>query len=297
MEIQGKLDTYRKNVEGGHKSLLEKEDSLKQKLAGIETENEKLNISLNEVNVSLKDLQTKEDTYTKYVGLIVTLKNEITEIKNSEKSYLQQILGIKQEIEEKKKHASSLNRKHDEKKSIHVALLAAGEGNLRDAQSGFDMSNMDYADMVRTIKDFRMKEMDLQHSIESYQEKIDDISTEVKAINLLAKSPEMESNEKRKIGLKELQENYGKRLNDCILKNTNLRTNIAQLKDEEILLQRRNEEIMKNSNQDQDSKLNSDIDSMFFESNLINGVDIDNFDSQIMPLSIGSFKRKTNNFI
>jgi hypothetical protein len=67
-------------------------------------------------------------------------------------------LTLKQEIAEKKKHISGLGRKHDDKKSIHEGLLAAGQGGLRDAQLGFDTSLMNFDDLVKTIKDFRMKE-------------------------------------------------------------------------------------------------------------------------------------------
>jgi 23S rRNA pseudoU1915 N3-methylase RlmH len=100
-------------------------------------------------------------------------------------------------------------------------------------------------------------------------------------------------NEKRKSGLKELQENYGKRLNDCILKNTDLRTNIAQLEDEKILLEQRNANIENNSAEDIDSQIDSGIDSVFLGSAISGGM----FDSQIVPLTIGNFKRKNNNFV
>jgi hypothetical protein len=108
-----------------------------------------------------------------------------------------------------------------------------------------------------------------------------------------AKNPEILGNEKRKSGLKELQENYGKRLNDCILKNTDLRTNIAQLEDEKILLEQRNANIENNSAEDIDSQIDSGIDSVFLGSAISGGI----FDSQIVPLTIGNFKRKNNNFV
>ena len=93
--------------------------------------------------------------------------------------------------------------------------------------------------------------------------------------------------------MKELQENYGKRLNDCILKNTDLRTNIAQLEDEKILLEQRNANIENNSAEDIDSQIDSGIDSIFLGSAISGGI----FDSQIVPLGIGNFKRKNNNFV
>jgi hypothetical protein len=108
-----------------------------------------------------------------------------------------------------------------------------------------------------------------------------------------AKNPEILGNEKRKSGLKELQENYGKRLNDCILINTDLRTNIAQLEDEKILLEQRNANIENNSAEDIDSQIDSGIDSVFLGSAISGGI----FDSQIVPLTIGNFKRKNNNFV
>jgi hypothetical protein len=43
----------------------------------IETENQNLNSSLNEVNISLKNLKSEEDGYAKYSGLIISLKNEV----------------------------------------------------------------------------------------------------------------------------------------------------------------------------------------------------------------------------
>jgi hypothetical protein len=112
-------------------------------------------------------------------------------------------------------------------------------------------------------------------------------------LNFRAKNPEILGNEKRKSGMKELQENYGKRLNDCILKNTDLRTNIAQLEDEKILLEQRNANIENNSAEDIDSQIDSGIDSLFLGSAISGGI----FDSQIVPLSIGNFKRKNNNFV
>ena len=112
-------------------------------------------------------------------------------------------------------------------------------------------------------------------------------------LNFRAKNPEILGNEKRKSGMKELQENYGKRLNDCILKNTDLRTNIAQLEDEKILLEQRNANIENNSAEDIDSQIDSGIDSIFLGSAISGGI----FDSQIVPLGIGNFKRKNNNFV
>ena len=53
LEIKGKIDTYKANLEGGHKSLLDKEDGLKQKVEEIEKENEKLTTNLNKVNTSI----------------------------------------------------------------------------------------------------------------------------------------------------------------------------------------------------------------------------------------------------
>jgi hypothetical protein len=67
-------------------------------------------------------------------------------------------LTLKQEIAEKQKHIFSLGRKHDDKKLIHEGLLVAGQGGLKDAQLGFDTSLMNFDDLVKTIKDFRMKE-------------------------------------------------------------------------------------------------------------------------------------------
>lgn len=46
-------------------------------MSEIETENQNLNSSLNEVNLSLRNLKSEEDNYAKYGGLIISLKNEV----------------------------------------------------------------------------------------------------------------------------------------------------------------------------------------------------------------------------
>lgn len=296
IDIKSKIDIYKNNIDGGNKKQLEKERKALQRVEEIKSENIELMNNLKKADKEVITIKDEESNYQQYYDLILNAKNTLGEKQNIKTSYQEQIENTRKSIQDKDTYLQTINESHLEKQDVNKGIEKKHLEKLDVVMSNANITNMNLKDNVLLLKELRLREIALSHDVEAAQEKIDNINQECIAIKLLSRNPEISNKNTQKKALDELKVTYSKKLNQTILKNTSLRTNIVNLDDEAKMLKQRNENI-ENDSGIQRSNINSDIESEYANSVMGQNVQASWQNSNIsetMPFDMKYCKYKNN---